>query len=92
MRAYSDVFLAGNADEAHALFTAGCQERTHLKDFRPVVEMAAEQYRSAEMISLKVDQQSDGLARVTYRYDQSSIDQVSEPWALEDGRWRNDDC
>lgn len=92
VRAYSDNFLAGNADEVHARMTARCRERTNLDQLRPLVAMAKENYGTATMTSFEIAQQSEGLARVTYRYDQSSIDQVEEPWALEDGQWRNDDC
>jgi hypothetical protein len=92
VRAYSEAYLSGNGDEAHARLTARCQERTDLAEFRSITAMAREQYGEAEMTDFAVVQQSDGLARVTYRYDQSTLDQDSEPWALEDGEWRNDDC
>lgn len=92
VRSYSDAYLSGNADEAHALLTSRCQERTNLAEFRALTALAKEQYGSAQMTEFEVAEQSGGLARVTYRYDQSSIDQEEEPWALEDGEWRNDDC
>ena len=31
-------------------------------------------------------------ARVTYTYTVASINQEQEPWVLEDGAWREDDC
>jgi major membrane immunogen (membrane-anchored lipoprotein) len=92
VRAYSDAYLSGNADEAHARMTSRCQERTDLDELRGIAAAAKEQYGEAEMTSFEVVEQSGNLARVTYEYDQSAINQTQEPWALEDGEWRNDDC
>jgi hypothetical protein len=92
VRAYSDAYLSGNADEVHARMSSRCQERTDLENLRPIVATAKEQYGSAKITSFEVVQESDGLARVSYGYDLSTIDQTEEPWTLQDGEWRNDDC
>jgi len=92
VRAYSDAYLRGNADEVHARMSSRCRERTALDDLRPIVAAAREQYGNAKMTSFEVVQQSEGLARVTYGYDLSTINQTEEPWTLQDGEWRNDDC
>jgi len=92
VRAYSAAYLSGNGDEAHALLTARCRERTPIEELRVAAALGKEQYGTAKLTSVDIVEESGNLARVTYRYDMASIDQVAEPWALEDGAWRNDDC
>jgi hypothetical protein len=92
VRAYSDAYLAGDGDTAFALLTSRCQDRTDQEEFQLSAAAGKAQYGAAKMTSFEVVEQSGNLARVTYEYDQSAINQTQEPWALEDGEWRNDDC
>lgn len=92
VRAYSDAYLGGRADIAHGLLTERCQERVTLPMLVTATAEAKRLYGGAHMTMLDVDQIEGSLARVTYRYDVPAIDQQSEPWAKENGHWRQDDC
>ena len=92
VRAYSEAYLGGDAEAAHALLSERCQERLTLDAFRPSVAGGRAAYGEAKMTSLSVDELSGNLARVTYRYDVAAIDQEREPWVREGGGWRQDDC
>ncbi|MGH9243068.1 MAG: hypothetical protein ACRD29_01875 [Acidimicrobiales bacterium] len=69
-----------------------CRNRIAHDDFVTLVAQAQAAYGDARLQTFAVDQLSDGLARVTYTYDQVAINQTSEPWVFEDGAWREDDC
>lgn len=92
VKAYSDAYLTGDAKGAYALLSARCQKRMSAPEFRAIVAQARDLYGSALPIkTYHADVQGD-LARVSYTYDVSAINQDSEPWVLEDGAWHEDDC
>ncbi len=91
VRAYSEAFLTGDAEAAWALLSGRCQDRLSRPEFNSIVAGGAEMYGDAQMESLKVDVLEGTLARVSYAYDDPSINQDQEPWVFEN-RWRNDDC
>lgn len=86
------VFLGGDADAAWNLLSTRCRDRLARSDFATAVGQARNIYGGASMTSLEVDTLEGTIARVTYRYDDPSLDQEREPWVLEDGQWRQDDC
>lgn len=92
VRAYSAAFLAGQGDAAYELLSKRCKERNTRPQFVSLVQIAGKQYGPQEIRSLKVDQASGDLARVTYTYDRAELDQRGEPWVRESGVWRIDDC
>lgn len=91
--AYSDAFLTGDADTAHALMSKRCQARLPLDEFGTVVASAAQQYGDAlDLDTFKASEDGD-RATVTYTYaDSPELGQTDEPWVREDGGWRTDDC
>lgn len=89
---YSDAYLGGRAEDAHRLLSKRCQARVSSSTLAAATAEAQRLYGSARMTGLTVDRLEGSLARVTYRYDDPAIDQESEPWAKEDGQWRQDDC
>lgn len=90
--AYSDAFLTGKSDAAYTLFSDRCKQRTDRAEFAGIVAQAKDLYGSKlPLRSFKADISGD-LARVTYTYDISAINQDSEPWVREDGEWKQDDC
>ncbi len=90
--AYSDAFLAGQSDDAWALLSSRCRDRLSEPEFDSLVEQGAAQYGDASLESLEVTSFAGELARVSYTYSESVINQTDEPWGFEDGAWRNDDC
>lgn len=89
---YSDAFLTGDLEVAYSLLTERCQDRLPRADFGAAVEAASAAYGSALDIETFEAEVNGDQARVTYTYAVSAIDQLQEPWAREDGAWRNDDC
>ena len=92
VQAYSDAFLSGNAKHAYALLSTRCQERSTLAAFTAMIDQAKALYGNPlPMTSFKA-QISGDLARVTYTYAVSAINQTREPWVRESGDWHEDDC
>ncbi|SDH14690.1 hypothetical protein [Klenkia brasiliensis] len=92
VQSYSNAFLTGDAVAAYDLFTVRCKDRTSLAQFTGIVAAASQLYGSALPITSYSAEVSGNLARVTYTYDVSAINQTSEPWAREEGQWKQDDC
>ena len=92
VRAYSDAYLGGDAERAWELLSTRCKQRINLAQMRALVEGAESLYGEARMQSLRITEFSGSLARVTYRYTDSDIDQLNEPWILEGDEWHQDDC
>ena len=92
VQAYSDAFLSGNAKRAYSLLSTRCQERSTLAAFTAMIDQAKALYGNPlPMTSFKA-QISGDLARVTYTYAVSAINQTREPWVRESGEWDEDDC
>lgn len=92
VRGYSEAFLAGDAEAAWELLSERCRDRLAQSEFTSIVSAGGAMYGDAELTEFEVVDLAGNLARVTYRYDAPEIDQVREPWTLEGGVWRNDDC
>lgn len=92
VRDYSAAYLGDDAQAAHAMLSGRCRARISLDELAGATEAAKRIYGSARMTTVDVVDLNGGLARVTYRYDVPALDQEAEPWAKEDGRWRQDDC
>jgi hypothetical protein len=92
VQAYSDAYLTGDASGGYALLSARCQKRVSKAEFIALVGQAKQQF--GEALPFKsFDAEINGpQARITYTYSVASINQDQEPWALEDGSWREDDC
>lgn len=90
--AYSDAFLTGDAPAAFDLLSARCQGVIGEAAFTAVVEQAGDLY-GAPLELVSYDEQVSGdTALVSYTYDATALDQSDEPWLVERGEWRNDDC
>jgi len=92
VQAYSDAFLSGNAKQAYALLSTRCQERSTLAEFTAITDQAKALYGNPLPMSSFKAQISGDLARVTYTYAVSAINQTREPWVRESGDWHEDDC
>lgn len=91
VQAYSDSFLTGDMT-AYAILTGRCRDRLSADEFRTMLDAAKAEYGQAQRFRSYSADISGNLARVTYTYDDSSIDQGAEPWARESGEWHEDDC
>ncbi|SNQ51683.1 conserved hypothetical protein [Frankia canadensis] len=92
VRAYSDAYLTGQGSAAYGLLSERCQQRINQAEFTGLTQAARVQYGSQPIAALTVDSLAGTLARVTYTYPTSAINQQSEPWVFEKGTWRQDDC
>ena len=92
VQAYSDAYLGGDADGGWALLSRRCRERITRIQFDAAVSTASETYDQASVIDFDAHISGD-LARVSYSFAKyPDLAQDSEPWVIEDGRWREDDC
>jgi hypothetical protein len=89
--AYSDAYLGGDGAAAWAILSNRCQARVSQSDMDTATSLAASTYGAQPITSLDVTVSGD-MARATYTYADGTLDQMGEPWTLEDGRWRQDDC
>ena len=90
--AYSDAILDAKPTVGYELFSARCEERVTLSEFTGMLMAAEQKYGKAMPIRTFEAQISGDLARVTYIYDVPALNQTKEPWAREDGTWKQDDC
>lgn len=91
VQAYSDAYLTGDM-AAYEMLTERCRDRLSQEQFRTLVAMAKSMYGSALPVRSFDAEVSGDLARVTYTYDVSAINQNAEPWTREGGVWKEDDC
>lgn len=92
VQAYSDAFLTGNGKQAYALLSTRCQERNTLAEFTAMTDQAKALYGDPLPMKSYDAQISGEMARVTYAYAISGINQTREPWVRESGNWHEDDC
>lgn len=91
VRAYSTAYLAGDGPTAWGMFSARCQGRVSQDELSGAAVKAYTQYGPQAIKTLTVDVQGN-LARATYTYEDSAINQTGEPWVLQGGAWKMDDC
>lgn len=92
VRAYSEDFFKPDADAGYAMLSINCKSNTSREEYGAQLAAAAKLYGHQQIKTVHVDQLSDGLARVTYTYSESTLDQHRQPWATEDGVWKYDGC
>jgi hypothetical protein len=90
--AYSDAFLTGKGEVAYDLLSLQCQAKVSIKEFGAVVEQAGQLYGTPLPFTSYSGELTGARALVTYGYQVEAINQADEPWVLEQGSWRNDDC
>ena len=88
---YSDAFLTGDP-QTYALLTERCRDRVTAEQFQLILDQAKILYGSPLTIKTFNAETAGNLARVTYTYELAALNQTSEPWAKEDGDWKQDDC
>ena len=92
VQAYSAAYLSGNGKAAYALLSKRCRKTDTFEGFSALVDQAKNLYGNPlPMTSFKAHV-SGGMARVTYTYTITAINQTDQPWTLEAGGWHNDNC
>jgi hypothetical protein len=89
---YSDAYLAGQGGTAYGMLSARCQQRVAQPEYVGASQLAQSVYGNQLISTLNIDDVSGNLARVSYTYPNSSINQLSEPWIYENNAWKQDDC
>jgi len=93
VQAYSDAYLSGNGKAAYALPSARCQKMDTLKEFSALVDQAKNLYENPMPMTSFKAHIAGGMARVTYTYMITATNnQADQPWTLEAGGWRDDNC
>jgi hypothetical protein len=92
VQTYSNGFLGGDPTVAYDYFSERCKEKVSLSYFTGIVMAAKVTYGSVLPIMSYDAQVSGDLARVTYTFEVSALNQDAEPWVREAGLWKTDDC
>jgi hypothetical protein len=89
---YSDAFLTGEVNRSWSLLSKRCRDRMGRDQWSRIVTAAAAQYGKGLPVRSFDATVSGDLARVSYTFDVAEINQDSEPWVREGGKWLEDDC
>lgn len=89
---YSDAYLTGTTSTAWGILSARCQAKIGRDSFDAETGDAKSVYGSALPFVSFDAQVAGSMARVTYTYSVSAIDQTGQPWSLEHGSWHYDGC
>ncbi|PWJ27202.1 hypothetical protein ATK17_3392 [Branchiibius hedensis] len=91
VRSYSGFYTGGNGSAAYAMLSARCQTLSSEATFSAAVQRVHQGYGTTPIATLSVVVNGDsGFA--TYTYAKSGLNQSRQPWVLESGAWKNDDC
>jgi hypothetical protein len=92
VQAYSDAYLSGKGKAAWSLLSARCQKMDTLAGFSSLVDQAKTLYGNPLPMTSFTAHIAGGMARVTYTYTVTAINQADQPWTLEASGWRDDNC
>lgn len=89
---YSAAYLGDKPAEAYGLLSARCRSQLTVAQMVSLTHGAKLMYGSAKLIGYHEDEVVGDSARVTYSYNQPSINQSGQRWTREAGRWHWDAC
>ena len=89
---YNAGFLEGNEEAVLDRFSARCLDIVGEDVIRTAVSEAPDLNPGLEEVDVVVDLLIDDRAQVTSVFSDPEYNQEDEPWLLEDGEWRNDNC
>jgi hypothetical protein len=92
VEAYSSDYLGGNGAGAFALLSSRCQLAIGSQQLDAEANAAAALYGALPISSFTVDSINGTQATVSYTYAVATLDQSNQPWVLEAGAWRYDNC
>lgn len=91
VRNYSHYYLTGNGYKAYDLMSKSCKAKVDKNELEGETLAAKSQYGDEPIKTISVESHGD-TALVTYSYTSPVLDQHSQPWVLENGAWKYDDC
>ena len=92
VEAYSAAYLTGKGTAAYALLSSRCQQLVGLPQMISLTSAAASLYGTLPVTSFTVNSNSDSQATVTYTYAVAKLNQSQQPWVVEGGSWKDDNC
>lgn len=92
VQAFSNAYFTGDVVASRALLSDRCKLRVGPGEWAATVKATGQRYGNPLRIESYDAQVSGDLARVTYTYADTRLDQSREPWVRGAGGWRNDDC
>jgi hypothetical protein len=92
VEAYSSDYLGGNGAGAFALLSSRCQLAIGSQQLDAEANAAEALYGALPISSFTVDSINGTQATVSYTYAVATLDQSDQPWVLESGGWRYDNC
>ncbi len=92
VRTYTRALFSGDA-AGYDTLSARCKKTMTKASWTAVAKGARQQYGEQKATSVRVDQLSGDLARVSYGAgDIPQFERDSQPWVREGGAWRWDAC
>lgn len=92
VRAYSAAYFKPDPKAAAALLSDRCRSQISAAVYGAQLKAAAKNFGPQPIKTLKVDQISGDLARVSYTYAVPGLNQADQPWTREHGKWHYDAC
>jgi len=90
---YTAAYFAGDADTAYGMLSARCAKEITKDAYAGVVEQASADHGEDHPLSDVRAEVSGTTGRVDYKVTGlPKFDQQAQPWVLEDGAWKYDDC
>ncbi|KUJ68065.1 hypothetical protein ACZ90_22760 [Streptomyces albus subsp. albus] len=91
VRDYTAALFGGDAS-GYDLVSQRCQAELSRDQYKAMSEQAHNDYGSLTIKTIKVDQISGDMARVSYGVGVPQFERKGQPWTREDGTWRWDAC
>ncbi|MEU3278497.1 hypothetical protein [Streptomyces antibioticus] len=90
---YTASYFAGDADTAYGMLSARCAEETTKDAYTAVVKQAAADHGADHPLTDVHAEVSGTTGHATYKVTGlPTFDRKEQPWTLEDGAWKYDDC
>ncbi len=90
---YTASYFAGDADTAYGMLSARCAEETTKDAYPAVVKRAAADHGADHPLTDLRAEVSGTTGHATYKVTGlPEFDKKAQPWTLEDGAWKYDDC
>ncbi|MGY3790845.1 hypothetical protein [Streptomyces antibioticus] len=90
---YTASYFAGDADTAYGMLSARCAEETTKDAYTAVVKQAAADHGADHPLTDLRAEVSGTTGHATYKVTGlPEFDKKAQPWTLEDGAWKYDDC
>ena len=89
---YSNAYLGGDGASAFNLLSSRCQLSIGMQQISAQATAAHSVYGVLPISTINVDSESGSRATVSYTYAVTTLNQSHQPWVLQGGSWRYDNC